>query len=128
MVDLMARRDELADELDDEGWEVVDTFGALEEHPAVVVAVDEFELDGETLPRAEVTLLVTATGVEADRVEVSDNDVSLSEGQRDLLDEVCSERLSGPEITVWEYDPGSRDDATDEVVGAVEDVYEGVAA
>ncbi|MFC7165027.1 hypothetical protein [Halospeciosus flavus] len=60
----------------------------------------------------------------ADRVEVTDEDCDLSKGQRETLDDVCDEKLSGPEVTVWEYEPGSYEDDVDEVVETVQDVFE----
>lgn len=119
----MEARDDLADALEQRDWTVIDTFGGLEGSPSVVVRVSDVTIDDETFDHADLTVTVTQHGLSADRLSVSDEDLDLSDSQRDLLDEASTETLSGPEITVWEYVPGTRDDDVDEVLDAVHDVY-----
>lgn len=124
MPDPVDYRDDLADALEERGWTVVDTFGELEDRPSVVVGVEDLAIAGETVERADVTLRVRKVDVSADRVEVSDDECDLSAAQRETLDDVCDEKLSGPEITVWEYEPGSHEDGVDDVVAAVREIFE----
>lgn len=125
MVDLLARRDELARRLDERGWEVVDTFRALEGHPAVVVATDQISLDGEALSRGEVVLLVRGTGVAVDHVEFTDAGVALTAEQRELLDEVADEKFAGADVTVWECEPDACEDV-DSIENSARELYEDV--
>lgn len=124
MSDVADYRDDLADALEASDWTVVDTFGDLEGHPSLVVAVEDLGVAGETFERGDVTIRVTKVEVSAERVEITDEDCDLSEGQRETLDDVCDEKLSGPAVTVWEYEPGSHEDDVDEVVEAVQEVFE----
>lgn len=122
MSDAMDRRDELADELAASGWDVIDTFGGLEERPSLVVAVDGLEIEDTTFDQAEVTVTVSRRGIDVGRVEISDDELDLSYDERNLLDDVCEEKLSGPEITVWEYEPGSSEDNVEEIMAEVREV------
>lgn len=127
MSDAMDRRDTLADALDERGWEVVDTFGGLEDRPSVVVAVEDLEIDDEQFDRAELTITVTKPGISVSRVEITDEE-GLTEDQRSLLDDVSAEKLSGPELTVWEYEPGTRADNVETFREKLETVYDDVTA
>ncbi|WP_430504225.1 hypothetical protein [Haloparvum sp. PAK95] len=126
MTDAMDRRDALADALADRDWEVLDTFGGLRESPAIAVRVDDVDIAGETFEQGDLTITVVDGDVTADRVSISDDDLDLTEAQRELLDDVCDEKLSGPEMTVWDYVPGSEEDNIDEVLEELRRVYDEV--
>lgn len=124
MTDAMDRRDTLAEALEDRDWEVLDTFGGLRESPAIAVRVDDVNIAGTAFEQADLTITVVDGDVTADRVSISDGDIDLAEAQQELLDDVCDEKLSGPEMTVWDYVPGSEEDTVDEVLEEVRSVYD----
>ncbi|MFB6236271.1 MAG: hypothetical protein ABEH81_15295 [Halopenitus sp.] len=125
MTDAMDRRDALAEALEDRDWKVLDTFGGLRESPAIAVRVDGVSIAGATFDRADLTFTVDGD-VTADRVSISDGDLDLTEDQQELLDDVCDEKLSGPEMTVWDYVPGSEEDSIDVVLEEVRRVYDDI--
>lgn len=124
MTDAMDRRDALAEALEDRDWEVLDTFGGLRESPAIAIRVEDVDIAGTTFEQADLTITVVDGDVTADRVSISDGDLDLTEAQRELLDDVRDEKLSGPEMTVWDYVPGSEEDSIDEVLEEVRSVYD----
>lgn len=126
MTDAMDRRDALAEALEDRDWEVLDTFGGLRESPAIAVRVDGVSIAGTTFEQADLTITVVDGDVTADRVSISDGDLDLTEDQQELLNDVCDEKLSGPEMTVWDYVPGSEEDSIDEVLEEVRSVYDDI--
>ncbi|MGZ0747429.1 hypothetical protein [Haloparvum sp. AD34] len=126
MTDAMDRRDALAEALTDRDWEVLDTFGGLRESPAIAVRVDDVDIAGTTFEQGDLTITVVDGDVTADRVSISDDDLDLTESQQELLDDVCDEKLSGPEMTVWDYVPGSEEDTVGEVLEEVRRVYDDI--
>lgn len=128
MAHAMERRDQLAAALEERGWTVVDTFGGLEADPAIGLRVDALDVAGETFENAEVTVSVRESGVSIDRVEISGEETPLTDETRALLDSVCSEKLSGPEVTVWEYGPGTESDSVPSILDDVREAYDAATA
>lgn len=129
MTDAVDRRDELADELDAAGYEVLDTFGELRGGPPrIALGLDEVTVEGERFTDVELTVAVTDSDVRAETLSVTDADGDLADDQRAVLDEVAEEKVPGPQMTLWNYAPGSADDDVAEVLEEIRTLADADAA
>lgn len=126
MVDTYEEANELAEALEDEGFDVVDTLVGRGGQPSsVVVGVEDLRIAGTAFDEAELVVDVRKTGPAVSSVQLYDEpDHRLSDEQASLLDDVCDERYPDPELTLWEYDPGSASDNVETFLAEISAVYE----